>query len=44
MPPIAFALNGRNEVKEIQLEVVAGPKAVPRVGLQEVVLPEKWQD
>ena len=44
MPLRAFSLNGQNEVEEIQLEVVVGPKAVPPIHLQEVVMPEKWQE
>ena len=34
VPPSVFALNGQNEVEEIQLEVVAGPEAIPHAGLQ----------
>ena len=42
MPPSAFTLNDRNGVEDIQFEVVAGPKAIPHTGLQEVAVPEEW--
>ena len=44
VPPNVFALNDWNKIEEIQLEAVAGPKMIPRVGLQKLVVPEKCQD
>ena len=41
VPPSAFALNSWSRVEEIQLEVVAGPEAIPHTGLHEVVVPEE---
>ena len=43
-PAVAFALNGHGGVDEVLLEVVVDPEMLPRTGLQEVTVPEEWQD
>ena len=44
IPAATFALNGRGGVVEVLFEVVFGPEIFPRTGLQEVAVPEEWQD
>ena len=44
IPAAAFVLNGSDGVLEVLLQVVVGPEILPRTGLQEVAVPEEWQD
>ena len=43
VPVVAFALNGRDSVDDVLLEVMVGPESLPRTGLHEVAVPEEWQ-
>ena len=42
VPAAAFALNGPGGILEVLLQMVVGPKSLPRMGLQEVAVPKEW--
>ena len=44
VPAATFALHCCDSVFEVLLQVVVGSEILPRTGLQEVAVPEEWQD